>query len=337
MEHKIQKRESNFELLRIICIIGIVNMHVFGSVYNHVSGFNLVYGTLINSAFNTGVTLFMLISGYFGVKSTVRKVVSLELTVVFYSLVSLTVGGLLGNTIGLKDIVKSFFPVSMGKYWYITAYMLILVFAKYINHFLDSLEKREYQVFLLLMLSVFSILPTIIQVHVMNDSGKGIMNMLLVYSLGRYLRKYEVDFKFKKVVALIVLLIEFALNLGIAFIKGGKGVNAPFARDYSIFIIILSVFVFLWVKDLKLKSSLINGMAQNVIGIYLMEGAIRQILANYVDLSTYSTNMYLIFIISGEVLVIVCLSSLVEIIRRNTFAKVELLIASFLEKIVTRF
>lgn len=66
-------RLSNFELLRLICIFGIISMHTLGYVNNEVCGMNLFIGVLINTVFNMGVTIFMLISGYFGIKNLLKN------------------------------------------------------------------------------------------------------------------------------------------------------------------------------------------------------------------------------------------------------------------------
>ena len=55
----------------------------------------------------------------------------------------------------------------------------------------EKLDKKRFQRLILTMLLVFSILPSILQIHVMNDSGKGVLNMLLIYLIGRYIRKYD--------------------------------------------------------------------------------------------------------------------------------------------------
>lgn len=78
-------RNSNFELLRIICIFGIISMHSFGAFLHTAIGASRFYGTLINSVFNMGVSCFMLISGYFGIRFSVRKFVTLETTFIFYA------------------------------------------------------------------------------------------------------------------------------------------------------------------------------------------------------------------------------------------------------------
>jgi hypothetical protein len=39
---------SNFELLRILAIIGILTMHSFSPIYKTVTGLNLIFGVFIN-------------------------------------------------------------------------------------------------------------------------------------------------------------------------------------------------------------------------------------------------------------------------------------------------
>lgn len=97
----------------------------------------------------------------------------------------------------------------------ITVYMLMMIFADYINILPEKLDKKRFQRLILTMLLVFSILPSILQIHVMNDSGKGVLNMLLIYLIGRYIRKYDLEIKdgFKSIVLAVLLLgIEFVLK-----------------------------------------------------------------------------------------------------------------------------
>ena len=126
-------RLSNFELLRLLCIFGIVCMHAFGSFRGTATGINLVYGVLINSIFNTGVSIFVLISGYFGISFSTNKYLKLELEVLLYSIVSVVSISAMQNSWNIKQIVKACMPVASGQYWYITSYMLLLIFSEYIN------------------------------------------------------------------------------------------------------------------------------------------------------------------------------------------------------------
>ena len=60
-------RKSGIELLRILCMFGIVYMHTFGSMLETVHGGNMALAVFENALFNCGVSCFVLISGYFGI------------------------------------------------------------------------------------------------------------------------------------------------------------------------------------------------------------------------------------------------------------------------------
>ena len=55
-------RKSNFELLRLFCIFGIVVMHAMGNIDTSLSVWNTESHIFVNALFNTGVTCFILIS-----------------------------------------------------------------------------------------------------------------------------------------------------------------------------------------------------------------------------------------------------------------------------------
>lgn len=56
-------RNSNIELLRIICILMIVTMHVFGEFRDVSDPLFRNTSVFINAFCNSGVTIFVLISG----------------------------------------------------------------------------------------------------------------------------------------------------------------------------------------------------------------------------------------------------------------------------------
>lgn len=87
------QRDSGVEFLRIICMFGIIFMHTFGIFYNKASGICLMAGIAINSLFNMGVSIFMLISGYIGIWFSLKKLVRLESTILFYSVFGMLLQG----------------------------------------------------------------------------------------------------------------------------------------------------------------------------------------------------------------------------------------------------
>lgn len=180
-------RNSSFELLRIIAIFGIINLHIIGPYLNQITGDNFLYAVTINVLFNTGVTLFMLISGYFGIKRSFAKGFKLYSTVIFYSLIGFLI---CAWAFGDKGLLKAILPISTKRHWYITVYFIIFMISPYVNRMLETLSRREYQSLLCIVLYYFYVAPTMLMIEIMEDSGKGLVNLLIVYMIGRYIRLF---------------------------------------------------------------------------------------------------------------------------------------------------
>ena len=91
-------RKPNYELLRIFAILLITLMHSLRSAYGHNIGF-----VGVNTIGNMGVTLFVLISGYFGIRMRASKLIWLWTTMLFYSLLIFSVGYYLSEVPTLAD------------------------------------------------------------------------------------------------------------------------------------------------------------------------------------------------------------------------------------------
>ena len=91
---KTGKRNSNFELLRIIAMVMIVSLHTLGhggGLNNTtVNSINFIFNHILESLSIVAVNIFILISGYFGIKSysSVKSKISLLYKqMIFYSII----------------------------------------------------------------------------------------------------------------------------------------------------------------------------------------------------------------------------------------------------------
>lgn len=286
-----EKRNSSIELLRLVCLFGIVMLHTFAPFYSNATGVNLVYGVFINSVFNTGVTIFMLISGFFGLYLKKEKLVRLYIEVLMYSVFSTLISCFLSNNWKVKIFIKALMPITTNQYWFLTVYFLILLFSKYINLIPQILSKDDFKKLIGLMIIIFSILPTITQFHIMNDGGKGFANMLLAYYIGRYINLY-VKLPYIKINKLKLFLIAlfsftFFVNLFLSILYGGMGVIAPLALDSSITILLSSIFIFILFLKFKLDSNIINSIATHALAIYLFESPVRNTILFFIKVSLH--------------------------------------------------
>ena len=135
MKHE---RSSNFELLRLLCIFGILVMHTFAGIDTAASPGNMLANVFANSLFNTGVTCFILLSGYFGIRFDLKKLIGLDLMVIFFTVVGTVALG----DFGCKDLIKSCIPVLSRRYWFITCYFVLCILAPFLNQMAERLISR---------------------------------------------------------------------------------------------------------------------------------------------------------------------------------------------------
>ena len=212
----INKRLSNIELLRVICIIMILSMHIMGYAWHTSNTLNRELLLGINTISNSGVTIFILISGYFGIHFKVDKLVKFLFVVWTYSILSYIIEiWFLGTNISLPGVISTLFPVLTRKYWFISCYTILYCFSPYLNRLVKTLSKKEFEGIICIWALFFVVAPTIFFFEILNDGGKGIINMTLAYLIGQYLSVYGFPkiIKERSSILLVgVLIITFALN-----------------------------------------------------------------------------------------------------------------------------
>lgn len=302
-----RERESQTELLRLVALFGIVVMHCYGPFLQQPTALNLFCGELCCAVFNTGVSVFMLISGYYGLRGTWRKALGLWLTVLLYSLLSAAVTQGLG---GHADWLKALHPITAGSYWFITGYMLILLCSPLINRMAERAGKRGLQLTVGLLFAVFCILPFLLGGHLFND-GKNPANMLLVYLIGRYLRLHGAAAYPNLLTggaAAAALAAVFCGNYGLSLYLGRT--MLPLAAEQSPLIPAAAVGIFLYSRSFRFVSPRLNAVARHVLAIYLFEGALRKLLFTLLPLSACSSAWYfpLLIVAAAGGICAVCLA-----------------------------
>lgn len=289
---------------------------------------DLAHGAAINTLFNTGVSIFILISGYFGIKPSVDKIVRLVMTTTFYSVSSYLIFVIIGEDAFVgKELIRSMMPVLSRKYWFMSVYIVIMIFSDYINSIIKVLKREYFERLLFLMFAVFSVIPTITFLHIMGDDGKGICNMLMVYLVGQYIAAYQACSKTEKYYikwVLAVFVLGFCLNFSTGyFIHRADSIYAPFAKDSSVVTMVLSILIFQLVLKFDFKNRIINLIGRHVIAAYLFEEAVRKVILLKYDLWSIRGAWYYIFLLMLFALAVVVICVMIDIIRNNIFDSFE--------------
>lgn len=321
------ERNSSFELLRLLCIFGIIMMHTFAGVDTSASALNTSLNVLANSLFNTGVTCFILISGYFGIRFSLEKLIRLDLMIILFTVLHTLITG----NFGVKDLIRSCIPVLSRQYWFITCYFVLCILAPFLNQIPEKLSKEAFRRLLLVMLLVFSVIPTFGIYDVMQDAGKGLVHFVMIYLLGRYLALYE-NRPHKKsrlaLGALLSTLIVFAADSILTMRQ--HAIYTTFSRDCSIFIIFTAVMLLLLFREFTFQNNAINRIAGSVLAIYVLDQTIRYVLYQFINPNDYSESILLIFILILFVLAVMLIAVVVNEIRKFTIGRIE----PFLEKVI---
>ena len=333
-----KKRASNFELLRILCIFGIITMHTFSRIDISGSVPNTLWNVFCDSIFNTGVTCFVLLSGYFGIRFDLQKLIRLDLMVIFFTVLGTVVIG----DLGIKSLIKACIPVLSRRYWFITCYFALCFLAPFLNRAAEKMTQAYFRRLLLALLFLFSIVPTFGFYDITMEAGKGIVNFILSYLIGRYLFFYH-----QKQDSSARLLTGIAVSILCIFVADGflslhQGVlYMTFSRDCSLFIIFAAVLLVLLFRNFSFQSAIINRAAGDVLAVYVLDEFIRTFFNRYVSLNDYRDAWYFILIVFAYVLVVMLTAILINEVRRLTVGRLEpwlgRVIASIIMWFVNRF
>ena len=176
-------RNSSFELLRIVAMAMIVFYHIVSYyLYLLPNPANQEFFTALLPTLHIGVILFMLISGYFGIKSTWKGLISLLMVVIVYNLPLVLYSG-----IGHGRWMERLMFITNTPYWFIRCYLYLYLVAPFVNKAIDKLALRE-RLGALVAFGIISIYFGCTEGDIALQDGKNLVNFILLYLLGNTLK-----------------------------------------------------------------------------------------------------------------------------------------------------
>ena len=136
-------RDSNIELLRIVCILMIIAHHfaihpVWNFDTNSITANRVLVQALCIGG-KLGVNCFLLISGYYLVGSKGRSIKSIAriwLQIFFYSVGITLLFVALGKTeFNIKSLVSACLPITTVTWDYASTYFVLILFTPFLNVF----------------------------------------------------------------------------------------------------------------------------------------------------------------------------------------------------------
>lgn len=280
---RVVSRQSNFELLRLVAIFLIIFGHCLIRTGNagihepYVRNVNGTIGSVLYAACVIGVNLFILISGYFGIRRVVKSVVRILIDTIVYASLAFFIGAM-GGVPAVGDVhnIREFFGViNYENCWFVACYLQLVVLSPLIERSVKDIDYRTFCKFMLL-LCIFNFYFSWRR-GAINDHGYNITNFVFLYYIGRFLKHSE-NKNWLVWVQKYGLLIWVACSLLLAAYFNYRFVNYKWNSTlwcnfwgYNLPLVIMgSLGFFSFFSRLRIRSRAINKMAMTVFGIYIL-------------------------------------------------------------------
>lgn len=265
-------RQSNFEALRLLCMLMVLNLHSFNG-YSHGDGLWQAFDFFRESTSICAVNCFILISGYFGIKWKFKSIFNLIFQLFFYSVGIYMVVVALGVVDwNLKDFLLRFTCLFRDSWWFAISYLLLFFCAPLLNAFADNASKRELFLYIVIYFCVLNFISI---------PREEVFTFALLYLIGRLLSKVEIDkitfhvrgaywFTTLLIFSLVYFVIYKAMHINNADVVCEWPVGF-IGYDYAAPLVILqAVFLFLVFSKMRFKSKFVNWCASSCFAIYLI-------------------------------------------------------------------
>lgn len=256
-------RETEIELLRIVVMILIITTHlvVWGiTKTDNATPLQQNTAELTNAVIRWHVNVFIIITGYFGIKSR-KSLINIIIISLFYTWLLYGLQyALCGDNFSFLPIIKSLFFVTHCRYWFVQSYILLIILAPFINKLID--KKHIYT-----LLGSFLFIDCWCG-YIHNETisnGFGILHFTTMYIIGRSIPLLNINYN--RVFLIIAFCIISILIIFQSFyfkdLISSHGYNNPL-------LVINATIVFLLFKKIIIKNNFINTIAASSFAVYLI-------------------------------------------------------------------
>lgn len=271
-------RQSNLELLRIIAMLLVMVVHAnFFSLGSpsieelHTFPQTSITRFFIQSIGICCVNIFVLISGYFGIRPKFISLVSFLYQILFFFVLIYAMCIAMGySSFNLQGLLQCVGLTSSN--WFIKAYLLLFILAPVLNAFVDMGNQQLHRNILIGFYLMQTIYGCLFAADFFNN-GYSTLSFIGLYLLARYIRLYTPKFaQLNRLYdALIYLFCAIAITvISILGLKIGKNTNLLMFTYINPLVIVESVALLLYFSKLNFTSRVINWVAASSFAVYLL-------------------------------------------------------------------
>ena len=272
-------RKSNIELLRIIAMAMVLIVHAnFWSLgaptieEYQINPLGFGFRNLFEALAIGCVDIFILISGYFGIRPKLRSFCSFVFQCLFFLISIYLIAILTGlSDITLKGIMECFCLTPIN--WFIKAYIGLYIIAPVLNSFVDNADRKQH-LNVIIAFYVFQTIYGCTGAAQFFDGGYGTLSFIGLYLLARFIKLYPnvLTEKPRHVYLIVYFLSAFSL-MALQYIPILFGFSIPWLSDFNYInpvVLLSSVSILLYFSKLNFQSKAINWVAASSFAVFLI-------------------------------------------------------------------
>lgn len=251
----------------------IVVYHIFSfCIYPQDKGTHPIYKA-IWLPLHIGVVLFILISGYFRIKPSVKGMVRLLSYMFIYTVPFGLIYHVAESGGGIKRVCETFLFISHSPFWFMRTYIMLYISAPVLNWIIEESGSKQI-LKLITILSVIAIYFGMSHFDMSVISGKNVVLFSLIYVIGACIDRYELWKRWNKWTYLgYFLLINLIEVMIYTFLSGniiGEGFFYLCFQYCSPILIFNGIMVFCFALNFDFRSKVVNWFAKSALAIYLL-------------------------------------------------------------------
>lgn len=275
-------RQSNIELLRLLSMLMIVLFHFNGHALVTHAPFFSPEGILWNITHTltiSATSLFVLISGYWGIRFSFRKLLSLYLQCFIWGLIGYLLYVLCANTppIKLTTLFGRTFAFTHNKWWFIDTYLELMFLAPLLNAAIEYFNKKQHFYFIMLFACVTLYMGYCRETGE-DTYGTSLSHFLWLYMIARYINKY-VDLSSIRRCRwwwLCGFICMSIITFGLAILEAKYNVPCclrpyPYCSPWTT---IAAICALLFALSFTFKNKVVNWFASSSLSCYLFQDGI---------------------------------------------------------------
>lgn len=312
-----KERNYGIDLLRIVLAFMVITIHIHANGTGQVLLYSTTQpwkalATFVTFLCYPAVNTYILITGYYSYKAkkelngVIISLSRLWLSALFFSLFGYAISIASGNAFNPLDLIKRFFPITRGVWWFYTVYFALMLLSPFFNKMLDSINVGGHRMLLAIMLLMLSILPMFVnwEGQLGSNYGYSLIWFIALYVTGAYLQriKFLDTQNIKKFLVSSGFFVAATISIYIVpkfFSIIGISINLAMYNSVCVYIQAIALFIsFGNIRLSKGMAKIVGSISGLALASYLLhcQEDIEKLLWSGVNPAAYANSVKIIYV-----------------------------------------